>query len=127
MGKAHRFALQLYSADSQSEASRPGTLYFEMFPGNQPPTTNVVFLEAEDGCKGTPTPRAKVMPTIEKVEAHVAEGYGTQPVLLAFRGSKAIAVAGCLSTLFFVAFAAMAVSRCFRIRGEQRSKTLLTE
>lgn len=54
--KAHRFALQMYTIDSQNDASNPSALFFEMFPARQPPTAQVVFFEAEDGCKGTPTP-----------------------------------------------------------------------
>merc|ERR1711879_603602 len=53
---AHRFALQMYTAASQDAASNPGAQFFEMFPGAMPPTAQVVFFEAEDGCKGTPTP-----------------------------------------------------------------------
>lgn len=56
--KAHRFALQMYTAESQSEARNAGGRFFEMFPGGRPPTDQVVFFEAEDGCKGTPTPKA---------------------------------------------------------------------
>jgi len=54
--KAHRFVMQLYTAESQTEANNPGGHFFEMFPENRPPTRQVVFFEAEDGCKGTPTP-----------------------------------------------------------------------
>mmetsp|Transcript_126258 Transcript_126258/g.246230 ORF Transcript_126258/g.246230 Transcript_126258/m.246230 type:complete len:280 (+) Transcript_126258:3-842(+) len=57
--KAHRFALQMYTSASQNDAGNPGALFFEMFPERAPPTTEVVFFEAEDGCKGTPTPNAK--------------------------------------------------------------------
>lgn len=58
--KAHRFALQMYSAESQSEQNNPGGRFFEMFPNDLPPTTQVVYFEAEDGCKGTPSPKEKV-------------------------------------------------------------------
>jgi len=54
--KAHRFVLQMYTAESQKEAKNPGSQFFEKFPQGAPPTSQVVFLEAEDGCKGTPTP-----------------------------------------------------------------------
>lgn len=54
--KAHRFALQMYTAESQGEANNPGGRFFEMFAQGMPPTRQVVFVEAEDGCKGTPTP-----------------------------------------------------------------------
>lgn len=62
--KAHRFALQLYTVQSQSEAHNPGGHFFEMFPGGSPPTAQAVFLEAEDGCKGTPTPAGRAARTL---------------------------------------------------------------
>lgn len=58
--KAHRFTLQLYTVDSQSEGQNSGSQFFEMFEGAKPPTSKVVFFEAEDGCKGTPTPKSKI-------------------------------------------------------------------
>merc|ERR1712232_878622 len=109
----------MYSADSQGEANRPGTLYFEMFPGNRPPTTNVMFLEAEDGCKGTPTPSTKGMQTMNKAEA-----YGTQVVHSSFHSSTAIVVAGGIGTLL-AAFVIMG-SRRFRTRCEMQSDVPLT-
>lgn len=57
--KAHRFALQMYTSASQANNANPGALFFEMFPNGAPPTTQVVFFEAEDGCKGTPTPKSE--------------------------------------------------------------------
>jgi hypothetical protein len=57
--KAHRFALQMYAAASQSDNANQGALFFEKFPSGHPPTTDVIFFEAEDGCKGTPTPKTK--------------------------------------------------------------------
>jgi len=61
--KAHRFVFQMYTADSQSEAKNPGSHFFEKFPQGSPPTTQVVFVEAEDGCKGTPTPGGTEQPS----------------------------------------------------------------
>ena len=53
----------MYTADSQSEAKNPGSQFFEKFPQGSPPTSQVVFLEAEDGCKGTPTPGGTEQPS----------------------------------------------------------------
>lgn len=69
--KAHRFALQMYTAESQSEANNPGGLFFEMFPAGKPPTAQVVFFEAEDGCKGTPTPANKEASMLFEVKQHI--------------------------------------------------------
>ena len=44
-----------------------------MFPGGQPLTATVVFLEAEDGCKGTPTPRTAAAAAAAKFEARGAQ------------------------------------------------------
>mmetsp|Transcript_137659 Transcript_137659/g.294231 ORF Transcript_137659/g.294231 Transcript_137659/m.294231 type:complete len:333 (+) Transcript_137659:56-1054(+) len=66
--KAHRFALQMYSSESQSEANNPGARFFEMFPGGKPPTETVMFIEAEDGCKGTPTLPTQDARVMQKVD-----------------------------------------------------------
>jgi len=68
--KAHRFALQMYTADSQN----PAGLFFEKFLGGRPPTTQVIFFEAEDGCKGTPTPVSAVASRLFEVTDEPAQG-----------------------------------------------------
>lgn len=122
--KAHRFALQMYSADSQSEAHEPGSFYFEMFSGGKPPTANVLFLEAEDGCKGTPTPKALATQAMQKVEVH-----GKQLQAAASRASRNIgtaAAAGCAFLMLF-GLASFGVLRCSRIFGERLSSSDLEE
>lgn len=71
--KAHRFVLQMYTAQSQKNS--PGH-FFEMFPNEHPPTADVVFFEAEDGCKGTPTPIAEGFRNSRTLQGRLPEAQG---------------------------------------------------
>lgn len=115
--KAHRFALQMYSASSP-QVNQPEDQYFEMFPGAKPPTENVMFLEAEDGCKGTPSPRTHEKITMEK---DLVSGVKIQ--LPAFHAFRLCAVAGLIS----IFLAALVALRRHRVCGQPQFGTLLTD
>ncbi|CAD7956141.1 unnamed protein product [Amoebophrya sp. A120] len=57
--KAHRFVLRLYDTEAEWKKALTEGKVFEKFgdyPKKRPETREIVYLEAEDGCKGTPSP-----------------------------------------------------------------------
>ncbi|CAD7922276.1 unnamed protein product, partial [Amoebophrya sp. A25] len=54
--KAHRFVLKMYDINKDESCRKFEAAFFETFPKRKPPSDKVVFLEAEDGCRGTPCP-----------------------------------------------------------------------
>eukprot|EP00931_Biecheleriopsis_adriatica_P085734 TRINITY_DN60555_c0_g1_i1.p1 TRINITY_DN60555_c0_g1~~TRINITY_DN60555_c0_g1_i1.p1 ORF type:complete len:357 (-),score=54.35 TRINITY_DN60555_c0_g1_i1:12-1043(-) len=105
--KAHRFTLQMYNAETQNEANNPGGLFFETFPNGMPPTAEVVFFEAEDGCKGTPMPARETSMLFEVPEEHAhalsTRSRTVQPFMLAV-----------MLSVFVASTAILVASRCSR-------------